>query len=247
MPLYNTAQRNSLFRPALDDYYVFPEVHKPQWFKFFEAMEADEEKILTWAEKSDIKHPKAWYESLHKFLFDIYSGTPKMLKKAAKENFQAFLKDVQSNHVKNPKPDYWYHDYDVTPKRFMEVLKEAAELKEPEQSIAYINARMMNLGFYLYSEYILSKTEHYKKVKHIASDLNKQAYDLECLALGKSPISGIKEGDTVTHFLCPKAKFTVEKIVWDDPDHASLSTVIARNEQKAPVFFTDPWNIKILN
>jgi hypothetical protein len=246
MPLYNTAQRNSLFRPALDDYYVFPEAHKPQWFKFFESMEADEDKILDWAEKSDIKHPKAWYESLHKFLFDMYSGTPKMLKKAAKESFQSFLKDVHSNHIKNPKPDYWYRDQDVTPKRFIEVLKEASEIKDLEQTIAYINARMMNLGFYLYSEYILSKTEFYKKVKHVASDFNRQAYDLECLALGKSPVSAIKEGDTFTHFLSPKDKFTVENVVWDDPDHVSFSTVIARNEKKAPVFFTDPWNIKIL-
>lgn len=245
MPLYNTAQRNSLFRPALDDYYVFPEEHKPQWFKFFEAMEADEEKILAWAEKADIKHPKAWYESLHKFLFDVYSGTPKMLKKAAKEDFQAFLKEVHNNHVKNPKPDYWYHNHDVTPRRFMEVLQEAADLANIEQCIAYINARMMNLGFYLYSEYILSKTEHYKKVKHVASELNKQAYDLECLALGTSPIYRIKEGDTVGHFLCPKAKFVVEKIAWDDPDHTSISTVIARNEKKAPVFISDPWNLQL--
>jgi hypothetical protein len=245
MPLHNTAQRKSLFRPALDDYYVFPEVHKAQWMKFFDAMEADEEKIISWAEKSDIEHPKAWYESLHKFLFDVYSGTPKMLKKAAKESFQSFLKEVHSNHLKNPKPDYWYNQQQITPQRFVDMIKEAAEIKDIEQAISYINARVMSLGFYLYSEYILSKTDQYSKAKHVASELNKQAYDLECLALGKSPVNTLKEGDTVTHFFSKHSKYTVEKVVWDDPDHASLSTVIARNEKKAPVFFTDPWNIQI--
>lgn len=245
MPLYNTAQRNSLFRPALDDYYVFPEEHKLQWIKFFDSMDADEEKIIDWAEKSDIAHPKAWYESLHKFLFDMYSGNPTMLKKAAKESFQSFLKEVRSNHIKNPKPEDWYHHkYQITINRFVDVLKEAAEVKQPEQAIAYINARMMNLGYYLYSEYILSKTKEYKNVKNVASELNRQAYDLECLALGKSPINHIREGDTFTHFFCPNAKFTVEKVVWDDPDCTSLSTIIARNEKKAPVFFIDPWNIR---
>jgi hypothetical protein len=244
MPLYKTAQRNSLFRPALDDFYVFPEVHKGNWMRFFEAMDADEEKILSWAEKSDIKHPKAWYESLHKFLFDVYSGTPKLLKKAAKESFQAFLKDVRANHMKNPKPDYWYHHQQgVTLQRFVDVLQEAAELAEPEQAISYINARMMNLGYHLYSEYILSKTDQYKKVKHVASEMNREAYDLECLALGKNPLSTIEEGDFVYHTVANE-KFKVERVIWDDPDHTSLSTIVARNDKNAPVVFTDLWNLK---
>jgi hypothetical protein len=243
MPLYKTAQRGSHLRPKLDDYYVFPEVHKGNWAKFYESMDGDQEKILSWADKSGIEHPKAWFESLHRFLFDIYTGTPAMLKKAAKENFGSFLKEIHSNHMKNPKPDRWYHAQGITPRRFMEVMRDAAEIKQTDQAIAFINARVMNLGFYLYSEFILSKTDEGKKLKSVASQKNKEAYDLECLALGKSPLCKLREGDIVEHSLCPQEKLAIEKIVWDDPDHSSLSVVMARNEKKTPFIIVDIWNL----
>ncbi len=244
MPLFKTAQRKSLLEPAVDDYYVFPEIHKYSWFKFFEAMDADEDKIIAWAEQADIKHPKAWYESLHRFLFDVYSGTPVMLKKAAKSLFSDFLLEVHGNHAKNPKPDYWYHQQQITSKRFLEVLEEAAAIEGCEQAIRYINARIMNLGFYLYSEYILSKTDFYKQVKHVASQKNKQAYDLESLVLGRAPVD-IHEGDTFCHAFCAEDKFVADRIVYDDPDQASPSVIIARNENNVPFFFTDLWNLRL--
>lgn len=243
MPLYKTAQRGTHLRRELDDFYVFPEVHKENWAKFYESMDGDQEKILAWAEKSGIDYPKAWFESLHHFLFDVYTGTPAMLKKAAKENFGSFLKEVHSNHSKNPKPERWYHAQGITPRRFIEVMQEAAEIKQPDQAIAYINARVMNLGYYLYSEYILSKTENNKKIKSVASQKNKEAYDLECLTLGKSPLCSLQEGKKVAHALCPEEDLTVEKIVWEDPDNSSLSVVVARNEKKAPFIIVDVWNL----
>jgi hypothetical protein len=246
MPLFKTAQRNSLSKPALDDYYLFPDKHKSGWMKFFEAMDADEEKIIAWAEKSDIEHPKAWYESLHKFLFDMYSGTPAMLKKAAKETFSAFLEEVASNHEKNPKLDYWYHNQQIKRQRFIEVLKEAAQFEDIAETIRYINARMMNLGFYLYSEYILSKTKFYSDTQKIASELNKQAYDLECLVLGKSPVE-IKEGDLFNHAFSESEKYRVEQIVWDTPDKVSPSAIVAKDMRELPVLIIDLWNIQPQN
>lgn len=244
MPMVKTAQRGSHLRPGLDDYYVFPEQHKGNWARFYESMDGDQEKILAWADKAGIEHPKAWFESLHRFLFDIYTGTPAMLKKAAKENFGSFLKEVHSNHLKNPKPVTWYRAQGITPQRFIDVMSEAAEIKQIEQAIAYVNARIMNLGYYLYAEYLLSKTDEAKKLRSVASQRNHEAYDLECLTFGKSPLVGIKEGDFVTHAFKDGLKLAVERIVWEDPDQSSISVIVARDKHKTPYIISDIWNLR---
>lgn len=244
MPLLRTAQRGSHLRPARDDYYVFPEQHKGNWARFYESMGGDQEKILSWADKAGIEHPKAWFESLHRFLFDLYSGTAAMLKKAAKDNFSAFLKDIHTNHTKNPKPVSWYRAQGITPNRFLEVMKEASEIKQIDQAIAYVNARVMNLGYYLYAEYILSKTDEAKSIKSVAAQRNKEAYDLECLALGRSPLSALKEGDNVIHSFANFIELAVEKIIWEDPDHSSIATIVARDKNKTPYILSDIWNLR---
>ena len=79
------AQQHSWGDQPLYNFYHFPDEHKKNWMKFWESMDGDMDKIMDFAKKADIDSPVEWFESLHKFLFDFFAGTPKLLKYASKK------------------------------------------------------------------------------------------------------------------------------------------------------------------
>jgi len=97
MPVLN-AQKHQWTKQPPYNFYHFPEEHRDGWEKFWESMDGDLDKVLKFAKTTGIECPNEWAESLHIFLFDIFAGNPKLLKKAAKENFKGFLGTVAKNY-----------------------------------------------------------------------------------------------------------------------------------------------------
>jgi len=241
MPFLKLGQRFNKQPP--NNLYHFPYEHKEGWMTFWKAMEGDMDKILAWAKKAGVEGPAEWFESLHRFLFDVFSGNPKLLKEASGKTFGEFLKQVAKNHTTDPKPKQWYTVRGLTRSGFIGALERAAEISNLRQAIAYVNARVLDMGFYLYSEYLLSKSEGKSKLKSVASDLNKKAYNIECTALGESPLASLKKGSTVEHGLFPGEALMVVDIVSDDQD---IDMVVARDSQGNPAYIEDIWNLKLL-
>jgi len=179
MPLLAVGQRHSWVKQPPYNFYRFPDEHRGNWKTFWEEMDGDREKILAFAEKSDIECPCEWFESLHWFLFDIFSGDEKLMRKASKGGFGSFLAQVATNHINSPKEKEWYFLKGVTPENFIRVVETAAEIDDIRHCVAYVNARMKEFGSALYSEFLLSKVVEKKELKSIASELNKKAYALE--------------------------------------------------------------------
>lgn len=242
MPLL-TAQKHSWKNQPPNNFYHFPEEHKAGWKKFWESMDGDMDKIIDFAKSADIECPAEWFESLHRFLFDVFCGDPKILKCAAEKGFKEFLGQVIKNHKEKPKEKAWYVKQCITPEKFIGVLERAAEITDVRQAVALINAHMKDLGFGLYSEFILSKTKAKSEIKSVASDLNKKAYVLECEALGESPISGLHEGNVIGHSLHSKDYFMVTEVVHDDKDNIEM--VVARDEHGHVAFIKDLWNVYV--
>ena len=243
MPLL-TAQKHQWTGQPPYNFYHFPDEHRAGWQKFWEAMDGDFDKIIDFAKKADIECPKEWYESLHLFLFDIFAGNPKLLKCAANKSFGGFIGDVAKNHSDSPKQKDWYTVRGVTTRQFIAMLERAAEIKDVRQAVAFINARVKDLGFYLYSEFLLAKTEGKSALKSVASDLNKKAYEIECEVLGQSPIEGIEEGTVVKHSLFPSDNFMITDVVRDEND--LLSVVVGRDSIGRVAFFSDLWNLQVV-
>lgn len=241
MAFLKVAQRYK--NDAPNNLYHFPQEHLEGWKAFWEAMDGDMDKILSWAKKAGVESPAEWFESLHRFLFDVFVGSPKLLKEASGKTFGEFLKQVAKNHVNDPKPRQWYSVRGVTRQGFVAALERAAEIPNIRQAVAYVNARILDLGFYLYSEYLLSKSEGKSKLKSVASDLNKKAYNIECAALGESPLANLKKGSTVEHGLFPGESLMVVDIVSEDQD---IDLVVARDAQGKPAYIEDIWNLRIL-
>lgn len=205
---------------------------------FWKEMDGDKEKILEFAEKSEIENPEDWYEELHRFLFDFFSGDDRLLKKAAKKTFGEFLKQLAENHVNNPKEKMWYFKKGLKPKDFIRVMQFAAEMSEPRQAISYINARTPDFGAELYSEYILSKTPGKKEIQSIASDLNKKAYMLEVQATKKTAFDIFAVGDVVSHSLFPNDEFTVVAV---DKENEML---VLEDDKERESYVFDLWNLE---
>lgn len=238
MPLLKTSQTHKCLNQPPYRKYVFADEHKKDWMTFWKAMDGDRDKILDFAEKSEIQNPKDWYEELHRFLFDFFAGDDKLLKKAAKKTFGEFLAQVAENHVNAPKDKYWYFGKGLKPKDFIRVIEFAAAMADPSQAISYINARTPEYGAKLYSEYILSKTPGKKEIESIASDLNKKAFLKEKELTGLDTFDIFREGDTVRHLRFANEEF---KIVVADREHEML-VLEDSNGREAYVF--DPWNLE---
>lgn len=239
MPLL-TAQKHQWTKQPPYNFYHFPEEHKANWKTFWEEMGGDIDKILEFAKKADIEAPNEWFESLHRFLFSEFSGDAKLTKSAASKTFGAFLTEIAKRHQEDPKERNWYSLRGVTKHGFIAALERAAEINDLRQSVAYINARIKDFGFYLYSEYTLTKTKQKEKIKSVASDLNKEAYDLETDVLGESPLRWIAEGNVVTHAFFPGEKFMVIDVVADK----DLDMLVTRDSAGKVAFIKDLWNVQ---
>ena len=240
MPLLRIAQSHSCLNQPPYCLYTFAEEQRKGWLEFWKDMEGDREKILDFAKKADVENPPEWFDSLHKFLFDFFSGDVKLLKNAAKKSFGEFLAQVAENHVNDPKPTDWYFLKGLRQRDFVRVLEYASMMPDPRGAIAYVNARTPEYGAKLYNEWLLSKTPQNKELKSIASDMNKKAYTLEKDATGKDILSELTEETKVKHSAFPRELFTAVGV-----DTAEGFVVVEDKNNKESYVF-DIWNLEKL-
>ena len=234
-----TAQKHGLGTTPIYNFYHFPEEHKANWEEFWKSNDGDLDKILDFAKKADIANPQEWVESLHIFLFDIFCGNPKLLKKASKAAFGPFLQKIVDNHKKEPKDRDWYIKRGVTKDSFVGIIERAAEINDIQHCVSFINARIKDLGFHLYSEYILSKTSEKSKMTSIASGFMKQSKDIIKDVTGKSILDEVENGTVVTHCLFPGEQFQV--IGSGELNDEDFITVLDEDSRVGFVF--DHWNL----
>jgi len=238
MPLL-TAQKHGLGTQPVYNFYHFPEEHKANWEEFWKSNDGDLDKILEFAKKADIANPNEWVESLHIFLFDTFCGNPKLLKKASKTAFGPFLQKIVENHKKEPKDKGWYTKRGVTKDSFIGIVERAAEIKDIQHCVSFINARISDLGFYLYSEYILSKTSEKSKIKSVASNLMKRSKEIIENVTGRSIRDEVTSGSIVAHCMFPGEHFSVIGSGTFDED--PFIAVVDENSHVGFVF--DYWNL----
>jgi len=241
MPLL-TAEKHQWTKQPPYNFYHFPDEHRAGWKVFWEEMDGDLDKILAFAKKADIECPNEWYESLHRFLFLTFAGNVKLLKCGADTSFGTFIQKVRDNHFNNPKNKQWYTVRGITQNNFVAMLERAAEIKDIRQVVAFVNARVKDLGFYLYSEFLLSKTKGKSEIKSVASDLNKKAYKLESEAMGHSPLAILESGNIIRHSLFPEDEFEVTEVVKDDNDKINL--IVTKDTNGHVAFIVDVWNVQ---
>ena len=240
MPLL-TAEKHQWTKQPPYNFYHFPDEHRAGWQVFWKEMDGDIDKILEFAKKADIECPNEWYESLHRFLFLTFAGNTKLLKTSADTSFGTFLQKVRDNHFNDPKNKQWYTVRGITKNNFIAMLERAVDIKDIRQAVAFVNARVKDLGFYLYSEFILSKTKGKSKIKSVASNTNKKAYELEIEAIGESPLTSLHVGNTIQHSLFPDEEFKISEIVKDG--HNKMKMFVTRDTQGRVAFISDFWNV----
>jgi len=239
MPLL-TAQKHGLGMDIPYNFYHFPEVHKENWESFWESNDGDIDKILDFAKKADIAHPEEWLESLHIFLFDTFSGSTKLLKKASKGTFGSFITKVIGNHKKEPKDKHWYITRGVTKDSFIGILERASEINAIQHCVSFINARVKDLGFHLYSEYILSQTSEKSKMKSVASGMRKESKEIIAQVTGSSILDELEPGSAVSHRLF--ANEVLEVIGSGSLDDANFVAIVDEDYRVGFVF--DHWNLE---
>jgi hypothetical protein len=220
--------------------YTFADEQKKGWLEFWKDMDGDRDKILDFAKKADVDNPEEWFNSLHKFLFDLFAGDVKLLRKAAKKSFGEFLAQVAENHVNDPKPTDWYYLKGLRQRDFVRVMEYASMMPDVRGAIAYVNARTPEYGAKLYNEWLLSKTPQNKELKSIASDMNKKAYEIEKEATGKDGLLDLTAETKVKHAAFPGEVFTAVEV----DDEEAFVVVEDKNEKENYVF--DIWNLEIV-
>lgn len=243
MPML-TAQKHQWTKQPPYNFYHFPNEHKAAWATFWDQMDGDLDKVIEFADKAGIECPCEWVESLHRFLFDSFVGNPKVFKRhAASEKFGTFLKELAKNHQEEPKDKDWYLKKGVSARDFVAIMERAAEIKDVRQAVAYINARVLDLGFHLYSEFILNKAPGKKSFKSIASTLNKKAYEAEKAALGELPTDRLVVGNSFSHRLFPNDKFLVVDV--EKTASGDMKLITARDQNGHVSFICDFWNVRV--
>lgn len=203
--------------------YDFHNKHKTGWMNFWKEMGGDKEKILSFAKEAKISSPEVWYQELHKFLFDFYSGDVSLMKVAAKtDTFSAFLAEIVKNHITNPKDKNWYLKKGINEKTFIRIMETASLMENPDMSIAYIDARMRDCGNYIYSEFLLSKAGELEEKMSLVSSKNKQAYEIEKEVM-RDKMPKFVAGDVVSHALYPIEQFEV--VSTDDKTYLDLGSI----------------------
>jgi len=244
MPLL-TAEKHQWTKQPPYNFYHFPDEHRAGWEVFWEEMDGDLDKILEFAKKAKIESPNEWFESLHRFLFDTFSGNVKLLKVGADTSFGTFLGKVTKVHKDKPKGKQWYTVRGITKNKFIAMLERASDINDVRQAVAFMNARVKDLGFFLYSEFILSKTKGKSELKSVASNLNFQAYELEYRTLGKTLLSSVSAGSKINHCMFPGEVFEVMDVSYE-PSIArdKPSMIVASDTAGRIAFITDVWNVR---
>jgi hypothetical protein len=241
MPLL-TAEKHQWTKQPPYNFYHFPDEHRAGWKVFWEEMNGDIDKILDFAKSAGVECPQEWYESLHRFLFSTFNGNVKLLKIGADASFGTFLEKIRKNHTNDPKNKQWYTVRGITQNGFIAMLERAAEIKDIRQAVAFVNARVKDLGFYLYSEFLLSKTKGKSEIKTVASNLNRKAYNLETEALGHPPAENFIKGNTIKHGLFPNDVFEITEVVRDNDNNIEM--LVTKDTKGHIAFITDFWNIQ---
>lgn len=239
MPLV-TAQAKSYSQVDSYNTYDFAHKHKSGWMAFWEEMGGDKEKIISFAEKSGVDRPTEWFNSLYRFLFGVFCGDEDMFDgvklTAASKDFQTFLEKTLKNHQDNPKDKWWYINKGTTEAAFIAMLERASSIEQQENEIAYINARIKDLGNELYSEFLLTKAGHMKEINSVASEMNRKAYEFEKQS-GIDVVANMHVGDTVKHSLFANHKYTIlEK---------ADNVLVVKDELGRIGYVTDPWNLTV--
>lgn len=243
MPML-TAQKHQWTKQPPYNFYHFPDEHLAGWKAFWEEMDGDTGKILDFAKTAKIECPAEWFESLHRFLFGVFYGEPLCLKTAAGKTFGDFIGQALKNHKEKPKEKDWYTVRGITQTNFVAMLERASEIKDIRQAVAFVNAKVKDLGFYLYSEYILAKTTGKSKIKSVAADLNKQAYTLECEAIGDTPLRNVKKGTVFTHAADKDNLFMVTEVV--ENEKQDIDMFVVRDQKGHVSFIKDLWNVQVV-
>lgn len=238
MPLLKIAQTHKCLNQPSYRLYTFAEEQKKNWYKFWEEMDGDMDKILEFAKKADVDNPEDWYEELHKFLFDLFAGDVKLIKKAAKSDFKGFLGQVAENHVNNPKEKYWYYGKGLKPNDFIRVVEYAAQFEDPVRAISYINARTPEYGAKLYSEWLLSKVINKKELVTVASNMNKEAYKIEA-AISGSIFDRLAVDDKIKHLRFANEEFKVLNVNKED------EFIVVEDENGKEGYVFDYWNVEV--
>ena len=254
MPLLRVSQQHSCFELKDFNAYKFNDKQKPMWLEFWKEMDGDTDKLLDFAKNAEIDNPIDWVNTLHKFLFDFFSGSEKLLKQAAKKDFKAFLTQVAENHINDPKEKYWYFKKGLKIRDFIRVMENAACFEKADESVRYINARTPDYGAELYSEWLLSKAINKKELVSVASDLNKKAYRAEEKLTGRTILDVVKvDGSTkLTHMRFPGSVLTVVGVhrpplkVAATNDTEDKSYMVIKDQHGKTGYIFDPWNVKIV-
>lgn len=241
MPLLRVSQTHTCLNQPPRCLYEFAEEHRKGWCSFWKALDGDLDKILDFAKKAEVANPEEWYSELHRFLFDVFSGDYRLLKKAAKADFGGFISQIAENHVNDPKEDNWYFLKGLTYNKFLAMLEYAANIPVPHDAIANINSHVPGFGAKLYSEFLLSKTKHKSEIKSIASEINKKAYDLEKGLTGKTFFDNIPNKEfKVKYAGCPNEILNVVAV---DKEN---EFIIVEDSDKNEGFIFGVWDVEII-
>jgi hypothetical protein len=233
MPLLKAQKHKLMFDPPPAGIYHFDEIHRIGWSEFWHEMKGDLDKVVDWAKKAEIEEPEAWVNELYKFLFGTYSGNMKLYVRGAKSNFSTFLAQTAANHINDPKDKWWYINRGITHQKFIGVMERAADISEIRNAIYFVNARIPDLGFKLYDEYLLSQAGHLDDMKRVASGMRKKAYEIEKGICGDAVLP--EKDDMIIHADFPGEEFKVLEMIDD--------VIVVEDADGKDCYIADPWNI----
>jgi len=213
--------------------YRFYEEQRTGWCAFWEEMDGCSCKIIDWAKNAEIEEPEQWYQSLHLFLFECFSGNEKLLKKAAKsQSFGDFLGQAIENHVNCPYDDMWYVNKGLTQCRFIAELERAAAMEDDMRAVVYLDSKIPELGGRLYCEYTLALTGWKEELMESVSMINKKAFGLEDQVFTRK----FHAGQKVVHQFYPNKELEVLGVV--------DNKLVAKHVNGCLSVIEDVWNVE---
>jgi hypothetical protein len=218
--------------------YMFEPTHKAFWKDLWYEFDGDKEKLIEFAKEGGVSNPEDWFEELHRFLFSVYSSDCPNFKTAAKASFSTFLKNIVEKHIKDPYDKHWYLAKGVTERGFIKYLERAALLEDDDVAAKFLNSKIPDFGYRLYSEFILMRSNKKKDLKSIASATNKRAYELE-KSVGFDLLNGLHIGDKVEHILFPNEVFSVVSFITKD----NLNIIAVEDQNGNIGYVFDKWNV----
>jgi hypothetical protein len=166
-------------------YYFSPDLLS-QWQEFWQSINGDINECLKFAEKGSISDPNQWCASLHKFLFSVWPGNPKLLMKEAKVNsLQGYVTLIADQHRETPREKSFYIKLAVTGDDFVRIMDSAKAFESEYDIIQFINARIPDYGNRVLEEYALqfggfeAVQEKVAELRSLAKKVRKEAAKLD--------------------------------------------------------------------